>query len=248
MLRSLVCWSLSVGLAAPASALAGKVPATVNIGIGPTVGTVVMPSLGGPTPISVGLALRAEGWVSKKTLRSKKVMRRVPRKYKGMVRSMDDLHVVPLPVSLLPDQSLIVPVNRDSAGTTVQGTSWTPVSVYLHHKVRPAHTVVAAAPRLGWVRFAPTTATGASDTGLQGAATATDPVDPSNHFFLGVDLSPELESSMTQNVGFAVGANVAPGLVLPHPSPGDAGSSAAFGVWVDGFVRVHIRKPIKVKI
>ena len=96
------------------SAWSAKVPATINIGIGPTVGTVMNPALAGPAPLSVGVALRAEGWVSKKTLHSKKVLKRVPRKYRGMVRNMYDLHVVPMPVWVVPDTAFLASVQPEA--------------------------------------------------------------------------------------------------------------------------------------
>lgn len=215
----------------PGLAGAAKVPATVNIGIGPTIGTVVMPAGSGPTPISVGVALRAEGWVSKKTLSSKKVMRKVPKKYKGMVRSMDDLHVVPLPVALVPDQAMVAPVNKGATDTALRAVGWTPISMYLAHKVRPSHFSIAASPRLGWVSL---------------DAPASDDTAATHHLYLGLDLAPEYESPMKQKVGFAVGANVGPGLVTGDAIPGQKGST--LGVWVDGYVRLQLRKPIKVDI
>lgn len=232
MVRAAACFALCTAALSPALAAAGgKVPATVNIGFGPTVGTVWMPGNTGPTPISVGVALRAEGWVSKKTLHSKKVMRRVPRKYKGMVKSMDDLHVVPLPVGLIPDQAMVAPVNKDTADATLRAVGWTPVSIYLAHKVKPSHRVIGAAPRIGWV---------------QTDLTPDDDNAPANHLYLGLDLAPEFETAMKKKVGVAVGGNMGPGIVTNSPFAGDDG--ATFGVWVDGFVRLHVRKPIKVKI
>ncbi len=225
-------WTLLALVALPLTATAGKVPATVNIGVGPTIGTVWMPSVSGPPPLSVGIALRAEGYVDKKTLHSKKVMRRVPKKYKGMVRSMDDLHVVPLPVMLIPDQVLVGPVNKESADQTVRGVGWTPVSLYLAHNTKGMHRAVSAAPRLGWVNY---------------DAVASDDGAPTNHAYLGLDLGPELESPMKKKVGVAVGGNIGPGLVLGKTS-GGAGSAATFGVWTDAYVRLQLRKPIKVKI
>jgi hypothetical protein len=193
-------WTLLALVALPLTATAGKVPATVNIGVGPTIGTVWMPSVSGPPPLSVGIALRAEGYVDKKTLHSKKVMRRVPKK--------------------------------ESADQTVRGVGWTPVSLYLAHNTKGMHRAVSAAPRLGWVNY---------------DAVASDDGAPTNHAYLGLDLGPELESPMKKKVGVAVGGNIGPGLVLGKTSEG-AGSEATFGVWTDAYVRLQLRKPIKVKI
>lgn len=223
--------SALVALALPVSAGAAKVPATVNIGIGPTIGTVWVRSMAGPPPVSVGVALRAEGWVSKKTLQSKKVMRRVPRKYKGMVRSMDDMHVVPLPVALLPDQALVVPVGGEADEPSVRAVGWTPISLYLSHAVQPVHASIGAAPRVGWVQV---------------DGDPSDDLDPTHHAWLGLDLNPELESAMRRIVGVAVGGNVGPGLVVGDPAAQSGGASV--GLWADAYLRVQVRKPIKVSI
>lgn len=231
MLRFIARLVFTSALLSPALAGAAKVPATVNIGFGPTIGTVWMPAATGPAPISVGVALRAEGWVSKKTLHSKKVMRRIPRKYKGTVKGMDDLHVVPLPVALLPDQVLIAPINRPTSDRTVRAVGWTPLSLYLVHQHRPMHRTLGVAPRLGWVSF---------DHSVQ------EDDAPTHHLYAGLDLAPEIETSMQQNVGVAVGGNMGAGWVTGTPIPGQEGGT--MGVWMDGFVRLQLRKPIKVKI
>ncbi len=52
-------------LAAPPASAApprdSRVPVTLNLGLGPAIGTVVLPGLGGPPPISLGFGLRVEG-------------------------------------------------------------------------------------------------------------------------------------------------------------------------------------------
>ena len=239
---SKVCiWSGGRGLALlalAALALGGRpasaerVPVRVNIGIGPTVGTVLLPSLGGPPGPSLGLAVRAEGYVNARTLHSKPVMRQVPRRYKGMAREMDDMHVVPFPASLLPDAAMILPLTGRAAGQSVRGVGWTPVSAYLSHQAGPVHRVVALSPRVGWLSL---------------DADASDPVERSSHIFLGVDLNPERESSMSRGVRYALGGNIAPGFVGPRTIAGVA-EAGGFGVWVDAFVRLQLRKTVRVKL
>lgn len=199
------------------SAQAAKVPAIINVGMGPTIGTVMSPSAQGPAPLSVGVALRAEGWVSGKTLRSKKVMKRVPRKYRGMVRNMDDMHVVPMPVWLVPDTVFVASVKPEAP--TMRGVGWTPVSVYLMHKVKPMHTSVALSPRLGWVQYAQPQA------------------DPLNMGWFGVDLNPEVQSRMKRKVGVAAGGNAAVGYAT---QPIDAAGQRPW-LWLDGYLRLQLR-------
>jgi len=204
-------------LALSLTAQAAKVPATINIGIGPTIGTVMNPSQTGPAPVSVGVALRAEGWVSGKTLHSKKVMKRVPRKYRGMVRSMDDLHVVPMPVWVVPDTVFIGPLKSDAP--TMRGAGWTPISMYVMHKVKPMHTSVALAPRLGWVQY------------------TEDGGDPLNMGWFGIDLNPELQSPMKKKVGFAAGGNAAAGYATQATDPDESRP----WLWLDGYLRLQLR-------
>ena len=231
-------WHRSAGLlmlhataALTAPAQSAKVPATVNIGVGPTVGTVWMPSLDAGPGWSVGIALRAEGHVSKKTLHSKKVMRKVPRRYKGIVRGMDDLHVAPLPTMLIPDQTFIGPLNANTAGQSIRGAGWTPVSMYLVHESKPTHRILAVSPRVGWVQHT-----------LGDPSTA----EATHHAYLGLDLNPELESSMRQTVGVAVGGNVGPGVVFRGPDNADR--APTLGIWTDLYVRMQVRTPIKVSL
>ena len=199
------------------TAHAAKIPATINIGVGPTIGTVMNPSAAGPAPLSVGVALRAEGWVAGKTLRSKKVMKRVPRKYRGMVRNMDDLHVVPVPVWVVPDTAFVASVQP--AAPTVRGVGWTPVSLYLLHEHTPAHATVALSPRLGWVQHAEAEA------------------DPLNMGWFGIDLNPELQSRMKRKVGVAAGGNAAVGYAT---QPIDATGQRPW-LWLDGYLRLQLR-------
>ena len=217
-----------------ASAEAAKVPATVNIGIGPTVGTVVVPGLPEPVGWSVGLSLQAEGHVTKKTLSSKAVQRRIPRKYKGLVRNMDDLHVSPLPTLVIPDQSLVLPLRADAPGPSAQGVGWTPISLYLLHKAKPAHLVLGAAPRVGWVH-------------LRQDPTGSQP--GSNHLYLGLDLNPEWQSPMKKPLGMALGANAGPGLLAPvvDEAGGDP-DGVTLAVWADAYLRVHLRTRIQVSL
>ena len=196
-------------------------PAVVNIGVGPTVGTVMRPGLDTPAPVSVGVALQLEGWVSGKTLHSRKVMRRVPKRYRSMVRGMDDLHVVPLPAMLVPDQVLAFPVRKDPSANAVRAVGWVPVSLYLAHRVRPSHMTVALGPRLGWLQI------------------SSDQQDPDNLLWMGIDVNPEWQSAMTQRVGAAAGGHVGPGLALGRSA------AAGSGVWADAYLRLQVRVPIK---
>ncbi len=217
-------WLGGVVVALWSGVATAKVPATVNIGIGPTVGTVMRPGAEGPAPVSVGLALVAEGWVSGKTLHSKKVMKRVPRKYKGMVKSMDDLHVVPLPAMVVPDQVLLMPLNEEKAGIGVQAVGWTPISMAVVHKVKPMHVQVSAAPRVAWVGLRP------------------DSESERDHLgWLGLDIAPEVQSAMTRKVGFAAGGNIGPGLAL-----GASDRASAPWLWADAYLRLQLRFPIEV--
>lgn len=216
MISMCVLWS-ALGLAA-------KVPAVINIGIGPTLGTVMNPSAEGPAPLSVGVALRAEGWVGGKTLHSKKVMKRVPRKYRGTVRNMDDMHVVPLPAMAVPDTVFVASVRPEAP--TVRGVGWTPVSLYLAHKLKPMHTLLAVSPRLGWVQH------------------SEEQVDPINLGWLGVDLSPEVQSPMRKKVGVAVGGNAAAGFATEPVGP----SETLPWLWLDGYVRLQLRFDYTAKI
>lgn len=224
--------ALALALAAARPAAAAKVPAVVNIGIGPTVGTVFVPGLDGPPPISVGLAVQAEGWVSGKTLHSRKVMKRVPKRYRGMARNMDDLHVVPLPVALVPDQALVAPLPAGASEAAVRGVGWTPLSVYLAHQVKPVHLALAASPRVAWVNY---------DLVASDAAAAT------NSALLGLDLGLDAQTRMGKPVGVAAGFNVAPGWLFGNPDP-SSGAAGAFGVWTDGWLRLQLRRKIKVKL
>lgn len=220
-----------LALGAPA-AWAARIPAKANIGLGPTIGTVLLPSLSGPPGLSFGVALTAEGWVNERTLHSKTVMRRVPQNYKGMVREMDDMHVIPFPLGLLPDVSLIVPITGQRQGQQVRAVGWTPISLYLAHDARPTHKIVRLSPRVGWLSL---------------DAEAGDALGRSSHIFLGVDVDAERQSPMRRTFGSALGVNVAPGFVGPRTIAGVA-EAGGFGVWVDAYARLQWRKDLRVKI
>jgi len=211
-----------------AAAAGPKIPATANIGLGPTVAVVWAPSDPAPTPVSLGLSLAVEGWLSKKTLRSRAVMRRVPKAYKDTVRGMDDLHVVPLPAALLPDQLHGLPLNAEAAGAATRALGWTPITLYLHHDARPGHQILGVSPRLGWVRRAP-------------VEPAADSVD---HAFLGVDLSFDRQSPMAKPWGTSVGGQVSPGWLIADD--GDR-LRAGGAVWTSAWLRVQLRREIKVE-
>jgi hypothetical protein len=189
-------------------ALAAKVPVKVNIGIGPTVGTVADPAV--DIPISYGVSLSVEAWVSKKTLRSKAVKKRVPKQYRGMVKAMDDLHVRPVYTWVVPDTVLLAP--DLSAGF------WSPISVYLVHRVKPSHLSVSLAPRLGVV-YASETAVG----------------------WAGVSLGAELQSPMAKRFGVSAGFDVGPGLA------GEIEGVRPW-LFAAGRAQVHLRVPLDVKL
>ncbi len=223
------------GLAAPPASAApprdNRVPVTLNIGLGPAIGTVVLPGLGGPPPISLGFGLRVEGYLDARTLHSKKVMRQVPRQYRGMVRSSKDMHILPFPTPFIPDIALISPLTGREQGPQVRAVGWEPISLYLLHKVKPAHKLVSIGPRLGWV-------------GLDGDAAASP--EASSHGYLGLNLKAEHQTDMQEPIGGAFGADVAPGFVLPRTVAGQAGAGG-FGLWVDGYARLQLRMTVRVK-
>ena len=215
-------------LALASTAEAGKVPATVNIGVGPTVALLGNPLDGAMTP-SVGVSLQAEGWVSKKTLRSKKVMKRVPKQYRGMVKGMPDAHVTPLPVMLIPDIIGIVPIKTEAAtGPTVIPVSWSPISASFVHKVSGPHVSIDVQPRLSWLRLEDTAGTKA------------------NTAWLGATLQPEIQSNMTRRIGMAVGGHVGGGWV-PEPTTALQGYTAPW-MHADGYARLQLRVPIEVSM
>jgi len=216
---------LTTLLALGLSAQAAKIPVTVNIGIGPTIGTVG--TTGGLMAPSLGLGLQLEGWVSKKTLRSKKVRRRVPKQYRGMVRGMDDLHARPLPTWVVPDTALIAPLQE---GPAVRGASWAPISVALSHraKAKGPHWSLSVSPRIAWLNL------------------SADGAETTNQGWYGASIDPDLQSNMKNTVGVAVAGSIGAGWT--------GEPSSAYGLdgrpWLmaSGTVRLQIRVPIKIKL
>jgi hypothetical protein len=212
-------------IAAP-SARAGKVPATVNVGVGPTVTWLGDPG-NGPMARSVGVSFMAEGYVSKKTLRSKKVMRRVPRKYRGFVKSLEDAHVVPLPLMLVPDIVALAPIPvADDPGPSVMPVSWAPITVSLIHKTKGPHIVLDVQPRVSWLR-------------MEDASEKT-----ANAVWLGGALGPEFQSSLKRRVGVALGGHAGAGWV-PQPKETLQGYHRPW-LHTDAYARLQLRFPIAV--
>ena len=222
MLATLVLTVLS------STASAGKVPATVNVGIGPTMAWLGDPLSGVMTP-SVGVSLQAEGWVSKKTLRSKKVMKRVPKQYRGMVKGMPDAHVTPVPVMLVPDIVGILPLtSEDSTAPSVVPVSWSPLSASFLHEAKGTHVSVDVQPRLTWLRM--------EDAGGQKA----------NAAWLGATLQPEIQTAMKRRLGVAVGGRLGGGWV-PEPTTPLQDYTAPW-LHADAYARLQVRIPIEVSM
>ncbi len=208
-----------IGLAA-----AVKVPATVNIGLGPTVGALANPLSGAFEP-AWGLSLQVEGHVSGKVLHSRKVMRRVPKAYKKRVREMDDAHVVPLPVMLIPDTVMFGGLG--TRAVEVLPVSWSPVELYLAHHTGGLHRQVGLQLRGSWLRVKD------EDAG------------PANGFWLGATIAPEIQSPYKQRVGFALGGRIGPGL----PVVFGGAPTHKETLWLDmaAHGRLELRFPIEVK-
>jgi hypothetical protein len=211
------------------TAQAKKIPVVVNIGIGPTLAAVGSPSGGMST--SAGLSLQVEGWVSKKTLRSKAVRRRVPSQYRGMLKKMDDLHVVPLPLWVVPDAVWLaeLPLLDDSPEATLQGASWAPWSVHLAHSTEGLHSTVALSPRVSWLRY------------------STEGEDPLNVPWIGASLDPEIQSNMSNQVGFAAAASIGAGYAPELDTP-ELGLSGRPWLQASASLRLQIRVPIKIQL
>jgi hypothetical protein len=229
-MRRIVPSLLALSLAGPA--WAGKVPATVNVGLGPNVVWLGNPG-DAPLAPSVGLTLMAEGWVGKKALRSKAVMRQVPRQYRGLVKSMPDAHIVPLPAMLVPDIVGIAPVpalalGGGAPGPTVVPVSWAPIDVSLVHraKAKGPHVTFDAQPRVSWLR-------------MEDAAGARG-----NAVWLGAAAGPVVQSNLARRVGLAVGGHWGAGYV-PAPKVALDGYARPW-MHVDAFARLQLRFPIEV--
>ncbi len=205
------------------SAFALKVPATVNIGIGPTVGTMGNPQASQWSP-SWGVALMAEGYVDRKTLHSKKVMRRVPKQYRGMVRNMDDVHVIPLPVMLLPDSLMLAPIG--SPTVSILPVSWAPLDLWMMHKTKGWHRTAGVQLRGAYLG-----AEGANGYEGDGA-------------WLGATLATDIQSPYKQRWGIALGGHAGPGAPLLELK--------ALGIdapWLNlgAYARLQLRSPIEVE-
>jgi hypothetical protein len=234
--RPLLAALLALASLAAAPALAApprdnRIPVTLNIGLGPAIGTMVLPGLGGPPPVSLGLSLRVEAYLDSQTLHSKRVMRQVPRQYRDMIRGSKDLHILPFPTPFLPDTALLLPLTGHDGGPTLRAVAWSPFGLYLTHKVKPAHTALSLGPRIAWVS-------------LDGDAAA-DPAATS-HVFLALELNPERQTHMQKRWGTTLGARVAPGFVGPRTIAGQAGAGG-FGMGVDAYLRLQLRTTIRVK-
>jgi hypothetical protein len=215
-------------IAATTTATAGSIPATVNIGIGPTMSWLGAP---GEAPLSrsVGVALLAEGWVSKKTLRSRKVKKRVPKQYRGMLKGMPDAHVTPLPVMLIPDLVGIAPLRAEGeTAPSVVPTSWSPLSLSLIHETKGPHMVFDVQPRVSWLRLE------------DSAGTKT------NAAWLGASVQPEIQTHMKKRVGVAVGGHVGGGWV-PEPKTTLVDYAAPW-LHTDAYARLQLRFPIDVDL
>ncbi|MEL6347556.1 MAG: hypothetical protein AAFV53_30895 [Myxococcota bacterium] len=210
------------------AAHAAKIPVIVNVGIGPTIG--VVGGAGQFSAPSLGLALQAEGWVSKKTLRKKKVRRRIPKQYRGMVRDMPDLHVRPLPTLLIPDAVFIGPVQDE--GAALRGASWSPISMALVHQGRAKgpHVSVSVAPRIAWLN-------------LSGAGGG----DAINQGWLGASIDPEVQTNQRERVGFALTGSVGAGWT-PDVSDANIGLDGRPWLMISGGARLQLRFPMKIDI
>ncbi|MFT4628569.1 MAG: hypothetical protein ACI8PZ_007265 [Myxococcota bacterium] len=218
---------LVVLLAASPAAHAGKVPVTVNIGLGPMVSWLGNPA-NGPMARSYGASIMAEAWVDKKTLHSKKVMRRVPSQFRGMVKNMDDAHITPLPLMLVPDLVGIGPLPpKDATGTSVVPVSWSPISISLIHATKGPHVVLDVQPRVSWLRMA-------------------DADERASSVWLGAALQPEVQTSLEGRVGFAVGGHGGAGWVPALKK--DLDGYAMPWLHLDGYARLQVRVPIEISM
>lgn len=210
------------------SALAVKVPVTVNIGIGPTVGTVGTP--GNMMAPSVGIGLQVEGWVSRRTLRSKQVRRRVPRQYRGMVRQMEDLHVRPLPTLVIPDSALLAPV--EEGAPSLRRASWSPLSLGLLHasKRGAPHWSLSLAPRVAWLSLQPA---GGGDA--------------LNQAWLGASIDPEVQSHMRRRVGVALRGSLGAGWTPAVTAP-NLGLDDAPWLMASATARIQLRFAMKISL
>ena len=208
------------------AAQAAKIPVIVNVGVGPTVATVGNPT-SGSMPVSAGLSLQVEGWVSRKTLRSKAVRRMVPQQYRGMVKQLEDLHVTPLPLWVVPDEIFLT--SLDDARPTLRGASWAPWSVQLLHSPKGPHTSLSLAPRVSWLSLS---APGVAAQGLP---------------WLGASLDPEVQTKMNQRVGVAVAGSVGAGWTPALESPAALGMAGVPWLQASGSVRLQLRFPIEVQ-
>jgi hypothetical protein len=208
-----------------------RVPVALNVGLGPAIGTMVLPGLSGVPPVSLGLNLRIEAYLDARTLHSKRVMRQVPREYRAMVRDSKDIHILPFPTPFLPDQALLLPLTGRSGGPTLRSVGWSPFGLYLVHKVKPAHKGLVLGPRVAWVSLD-------GDAAAAPAATS--------HVFFGLDLSPERQSDMQKRWGSALGGRVSPGFVGPRTVAGQEGAGG-FGLWVDAYARLQWRTTVRVR-
>ena len=201
-------------------ARAAKVPVIINIGVGPSVGVVGSP--GSWAAPSLGLSLQVEGWVSRRTLRSKTVRRNVPSQYRGMLKQMEDLHVIPLPLWVVPDTAFVSPMS--SEGPALQGASWAPWSVQLAHEAKGAHRSLSLAPRVSWLHL---------------ANPGADAIDQA---WLGASLDPEIQTKMRRRVGLAAHGSLGAGWSPEITSP-NVDLSGVPWLQATGSVRLQIRIP-----
>ena len=233
-MRACAAAALSLlALAGGGTAHAAKVPATVNVGLGPSVTWLGNP---GESPLApaLGFTLMAEGWVGKKALRSKAVMRQVPRQYRGLVKSMPDAHIVPLPAMLVPDIVALAPLpaggGEAAAGPSILPVSWAPIDISLLHraKAKGPHITLDAQPRISWLRLE-------DGDGTRG-----------NAVWLGAAAGPVVQTNLARRVGVAVGGHWGAGYV-PAPKAALDGYSRPW-MHVDTFARLQLRFPIEVDL
>ncbi len=217
--------ALCLGLmAASPSASAKKIPVLLNFGVGPAAWTM----MGGVDPERdwiPGVQLRLEAVVTKKTLKSKAVMKRVPKAYRDMVRSAPDMHVRNLPVMLVPD-ALVLGGSAD--GNAVFGAGWAPIGLSLFHKAGKTHTMLKVQPRVM-------------------ALSLREGPDADAQWFghVGLALNPDVMAKVAKRLWLGAGWESSVGLPLVGEDGPDVSGMFHIG---HAYAMVHVRVPIKVKI
>lgn len=228
-LRSVLLGSL-LGLATsslPATApeaAARKIPVLLNIGVGPAAWTF-QGGLGAERTWHPGVQLRLEAVLTKKTLKSKAVLRRVPKQYRDLVRKQPDLHVRPLPLLLVPDAIVL---GSSPEGTAIHGAGWAPIGLYLFHKTGKTHTGLKLQPRILALSVRP---------GPE--------ADPAGLAHLGLALNPDIMAKVARRLWLGAGWESSFGLPLSGEDGPDASEMIHVG---HGYAMVHIRVPMKVSL